>query len=126
MALTRWILVSLFAVCAGGLSAQTTFTVSNTNDSGTGSLRDAITQANATTGADTIQFGVTGTITLTSALPVISENITIDGPGRAALTIARNLASADFRIFETSVIGVELHINELTIQGGRAVQGGAI
>ncbi|MEZ5992945.1 MAG: choice-of-anchor Q domain-containing protein [Planctomycetota bacterium] len=126
MALTRWILVSLFAVCAGGLSAQTTFTVSNTNDSGTGSLRDAITQANATTGADTIQFGVTGTITLTSALPVISENVTIDGPGRAALTIARNLASADFRIFETSVIGVELHINELTIQGGRAVQGGAI
>ena len=42
MTLTRWILVSLFAVCAGGLSAQTTFTVSNTNDSGTGSLRDAI------------------------------------------------------------------------------------
>ena len=46
-----------------------TFTVTNTNDSGAGSLRDAIDDANATSVPDTITFqtGLTGTITLTSA-----------------------------------------------------------
>src|SRR5215212_2726267 len=50
-----------------------TFTVSNANDDGAGSLRAAITSANATAGADTITFDITGpgphTIQLASALP---------------------------------------------------------
>jgi hypothetical protein len=37
---------------------MSTFTVSNTNDSGAGSLRDAINQANANPGADTIVFSL--------------------------------------------------------------------
>jgi hypothetical protein len=52
--------------------------VTNTLDSGAGSLRAAITNANA---GDTIVFTTGGTITLASELPVINKNITIDGNG---------------------------------------------
>jgi len=48
----------------------TTFTVTNLNDSGPGSLRDAISQSNADAGGDTIVFAPTlsGTITLSRPL----------------------------------------------------------
>ena len=64
--------------------------VTNTNDSGPGSLRQAVLDANATTGADAIAFDIGGdgtkTITLTSALPQITAPLTVDGttqPGYA-------------------------------------------
>jgi IPT/TIG domain/S-layer homology domain len=70
-----------------------TFTVTNTSDSGAGSLRDAITQANANPGADTIAFNIPGagvhTITPATDLPVIFDPVTIDGysqPGAAPNT----------------------------------------
>lgn len=66
---------------------MTTFTVTNLNDSGAGSLRDAIDSANTAGGASTITFAVSGTITLTSALPTISQSVTIDAtsaPGATA------------------------------------------
>jgi hypothetical protein len=68
-----------------------TFTVVNTADSGAGSLRDAIVQANATTAADVINFNIGGVITdtkmitLTSSL-TITQPVTIDAttqPGYA-------------------------------------------
>ena len=62
-----------------------TFTVTNTQDSGTGSLRDAIAQANAHSGADKIAFAsaVTGTILLTSGPLTITDDVKINGPGGA-------------------------------------------
>jgi VCBS repeat-containing protein len=60
-----------------------TFTVTNTNDSGAGSLRQALLDANSTVGADTISFAIPGagvkTILPTSALPAVTERVTIDG-----------------------------------------------
>lgn len=60
-----------------------TFTVTNTNDAGAGSLRAAITSANSTVGTDTIAFNIAGagvqTITLASALPTISDAVILDG-----------------------------------------------
>jgi hypothetical protein len=59
------------------------FTVTNTNDSGQGSLRQAIEDANSRSGADTMKFNIPGagvkTISPTSALPVIRQAVTIDG-----------------------------------------------
>jgi len=65
------------------------FTVTTLNSGGAGSLRQAIIDANASPGADTIDFapGVTGEIWLTSNLPTISEGVTITGPGASALAI---------------------------------------
>jgi parallel beta-helix repeat protein len=68
---------------------MTTFSVSNLNDSGLGSLRAAITAANSDSGSPTvISFLVSGTITLTTGdLPVITNKVTIDGtsaPGHAS------------------------------------------
>jgi hypothetical protein len=62
--------------------APATFTVTNTDDAGTGSLRQAITRANATPGGDTIAFAIgTGaqTINLLSALPAITDQVVIAG-----------------------------------------------
>ena len=55
------------------------YTVLNTNDSGTGSLRDAVNQANADGKADTITFDATvfataKTITLTSGAINLNDN----------------------------------------------------
>jgi hypothetical protein len=59
-----------------------TYTVTNTNDSGAGSLRQAILNANANAGADVIDFNIAGTgthtITLASLLPTITGTVTLD------------------------------------------------
>src|SRR5256885_882510 len=59
-----------------------TYTVTNTNNSGAGSLRQAMTDANNHGGADVIAFKIgTGlkTIAPTSPLPTIKDAVTIDG-----------------------------------------------
>ena len=59
-----------------------TFVVTTTADTGYGSLRDALSQANRTTTADTIQFKIgTGlkTIAPKSALPQVMNPVTLDG-----------------------------------------------
>ena len=58
-----------------------------------GDLRYCITQADQTQGDNTINFSVTGTITLSSALPDLSNTtgvMDIEGPGASSLTVARN------------------------------------
>ena len=65
-----------------GVVRGDTFTVTNTSDSGLGSLRWAITNANANPGPDTINFQISGTapfiISLLSALPAATDVTTID------------------------------------------------
>ncbi|HEV2799104.1 MAG TPA: carboxypeptidase regulatory-like domain-containing protein, partial [Pyrinomonadaceae bacterium] len=67
----------------GQISAPpTTITASNTNDSGAGSLRQAILDANAQPGTQTIAFNIGSglqTINLLSALPTITDPLIIDG-----------------------------------------------
>lgn len=61
--------------------ARAAFSVTETADAGAGSLRQAILDANASSGADTITFDIgaaTKSIALTSPLPAISEAVTID------------------------------------------------
>lgn len=55
------------------------FAVDNLNDSGSGSLREAIHQANALNGQDTIVFNASGALELLSPLPAIVEALMIDG-----------------------------------------------
>jgi hypothetical protein len=87
--------------------------VTNTDDSGTGSLRDALAVAND---GDTIDAtGVSGTILLTSGELQVTHNVTINGPGAANLALNGN---ATFRVFENFASNVT--ISGFTITNGLA------
>jgi hypothetical protein len=77
------VLAASLLVAAKPSYASTTFTVINTKDSGAGTLRQAMFDANVTPGADVINFNIAGTdvktITPTTALPKITEAVTING-----------------------------------------------
>lgn len=64
-------------------AAAATFTVTNTADTGPGSLRQAILEANASPGPDAIHFSLAGpgphTIAPASTLPILTQPVTIDG-----------------------------------------------
>src|SRR5260221_11491409 len=88
-------------------------TVTNTSDSGLGTLRDAL--AGAASG-DTIEFGVTGTITLTNGELIVSKSVSILGPGATNLAVNGNHASRVFHIASNTVVS----ISGLTITNGSA------
>jgi hypothetical protein len=99
-----------------------TFTVTNLNDSGPGSLRQAIIDANTTPGPDTVTFTVTGTITLTSGQLTVTDDLTIDGPGAASLTVSGNNAS---RVMQVSG-GAAVTLRGVTVANGSADGGSGI
>lgn len=117
----------LAAVCAAALVAfpstgmpapqqpAAAFVVTNVADSGPGSLRQSILDANAAAGPHTISFGVTGTIALASPLPIITQALTISGPGVDQLTIS---GDGTFGIFE---VQNALAIDHVTVRGGYGV-----
>ncbi len=87
------ILVPVLVALASIPALAAVFTVTTTADSGVGSLRQAILDANGNAGDDTIAFGIPGggvhTIAPASALPTITDAVTIDGytqPGSSANT----------------------------------------
>lgn len=69
--------LALMLSSAAAASADT-FNVSNTADSGPGSLRDAITLANATPGDDIVRFTVTGLLKPATPYPATVGKILID------------------------------------------------
>ena len=104
-----------------GRQLLSTFTVSNTSDSGAGSLRQAILSSNATTGGANIinfQIGSGGaqTITLASPLPHVSHAVAINGASQpntgSVPSITLNGANAG-----TNAIGLELTASNSTISG---------
>jgi len=113
-----------FCVGYTTLARATAITVSNLNDSGPGSLREAILDANSSLGLDNINFDASltgGTILLTSGYLTITDDLNILGLGATNLTISGNNSSNVF------IIGaVAVQIDGLTISGGRSTSGGAI
>jgi hypothetical protein len=87
--------------------------VTNLNDSGAGSLRQAISDADAG-GTITFQAGLTGAITLASQL-TIDKELTIQGPGANLLTISGNNA---VRVF--NITAGDVTLTGLTIANGQA------
>ena len=99
-------------------SGPATIMVINTDDSGPGSLRDAL-QISAP--GDTIRFSITGTITLTTGELTVDKDLTIQGPNTRAITISGNHASRVFNVTSGSVV-----ISGLTIADGSAEWGGGL
>ncbi|MCA8915710.1 MAG: hypothetical protein KDB90_09885, partial [Planctomycetes bacterium] len=95
---------------AGSLSAAT-FTVTNTNDSGAGSLRQAILDHQSAGGTNTIDFTVSGTVTLASNLPTFNTgDLTVNGHASGS-TID---GAGSFRAFAADN-ALALTLNGLTI-----------
>src|SRR5262249_44928302 len=88
-------------------------TVTNTNDSGPGSFRQALADA---TNGDTIEFAVTGTIGLTSGQLVVDKSLTISGPGADSLAVNGNAKSRVFYVGPDAI----LTISQLSITNGNA------
>lgn len=93
-------------------------TVTNTADSGQGTLRNVL--AGAINGAVIDATGVAGTITLTSGELAVPLSVTILGPGPTGLTVSGNHASRVFNITGTNVT-----IDGLTIANGQSTLNGA-
>ncbi len=103
-----------------------TLTVESRADSGPGSLRTAIAEANASPGADRIGFApsLVGSIELKSALPTITAPVSIEGPGAGALSLHGDGTSGLLSI-DLAEAG-EVNVAGLTLSGGVAEAGGAI
>jgi predicted outer membrane repeat protein len=100
-------------LCAVAIPAHAaTITVTNTNDSGPGSLRQALANAN---NGDTIDFAVTGTISLTGGGLLIAKNVTISGPGADQLSIDGNQMDIVFGVDPDKTAS----ISALTIRNGQ-------
>ena len=120
------------------LASAATFTVTNTNDSGAGSLRRAIVDANADAVIDLIHFAIpvgscaadgVCTITLDSTLPDIVEGVVIDGTtqpryGSAPANVCAAPSTPSYmRIFITSTAD---DIINITASGQTTLRGLAI
>ncbi|MGZ7042839.1 MAG: choice-of-anchor Q domain-containing protein, partial [Thermoanaerobaculia bacterium] len=110
------------AIAAPSHAAQ--FQVSTLADSGAGSMRDAVAQANAAAGADQIVFtgaATSGTIALASEI-AITDELTLTGPGTRALSI-----TSSGRIFNVTSGILNVSLTDLTLENANASgNGGAI
>ena len=98
-------------------AAATTTVTSVADDGSAGTLRYAI--ANAASG-DTINFSVTGIITLALGTLEISKDLTIAGPAAASLAISGNNMYTVFQIDS----GFAVSISGVTIENGDSIGNG--
>ncbi|MEO0452767.1 MAG: choice-of-anchor Q domain-containing protein [Verrucomicrobiota bacterium] len=112
LACTRGIAICLLTLSWGLPLQAATFNVTSLADSGTGSLREAITSAEANAEADEINFQISGTINIGSTLPTITTEIAINGSGQAVILDGVNNGMRAFFINSGAVVT----ISDLTIQ----------
>jgi hypothetical protein len=119
----------IFALEAGALAAGT-FTVTNTDDAGPGSLRQAILDANASAGLDTIAFNIPGagvhTITPSTPLDALTDPVVIDGytqPGSSVNTDPIGTNAVLLIELDGTGIGGPFSIALNVTKGGSTIQG---
>ena len=103
--------------------ALATFTVTTANDAGAGSLRTAITSANAAAGTDTIVFNIAGagahTISLTTALPTITDTVILDATTQSGYAAGSPVIVLDGTGAGAEASGFVLQASNSTITGFR-------
>jgi parallel beta-helix repeat protein len=131
-------------------TAPAIYTVTNVNDAGAGSLRQAILDANTNGGADTIQVSILGApgpkqIGLASDLPLITEGVMIDATTQAGWAgnpivelSGNNVATKGFAVDASGVtirgwvingirgIGIELENSKNPAVGNNVIEGNYI
>jgi hypothetical protein len=100
------LIAAIVALALGNTAQAINLLVYNTNNSEAGSLRQAIDDNRTLGGGNGFIFSnvVTGTITLASGELIISNNVTITGPGPNVLTVSGNNASRVFHLNATVII----------------------
>jgi predicted outer membrane repeat protein len=93
-----------------------TYTVTNANDSGPGSLREALDNAEIRPGHDTIVINANGTVTLQNELRTIEDDLTIVGPGADQFSVSGDNQIRVFSIGNTATVT----ITGITIRDGNA------
>ena len=122
----RFSILMIILIFSSLSASAATLSVSNNNDSGAGSLRQAVIDA---TSGDTINFSITGTITLTSGQILIDKNLTIIGPGSSNLAIDGNNNDRIFYISlnrTVTIFGLSLQNGESTDYGGAIYNEGTL
>lgn len=109
--------LSIF-LSAGPVFGNTIWTVLNTNDSGMGSLRQAIASAS---NGDVIQFAVSGQIVVATPL-TFGPSVTVTGPGVGSLSISGGNSVGVFIINA----GASVEMSGLQVTGGSSLLGGCI
>ena len=109
------------------LGPSATFSVTTLNASGPGSLFQAVQDANANPGADTITFqpGLTGIIALTATLNV-TDSVSIIGPGPGVLSVSGGNTRRVFYLYSSSNSPLTATITGLTIRDGSSGGGAGI
>ena len=112
--------ICMVLVCGTTMATHATIIpVTNTNESGPGSLRQALAIAN---NGDTIDAsGISGVISLTSGELLVETSVTINGPGADVLAVDGNMIS---RVFRTPVSGKTITISGFMIRNGHAGNAG--
>lgn len=96
--------------------------MSNTDDAGEGSLRQAVQDANENPGYDIIEVNVTGTITLLTGELVVTDGMRLNGPGVRLLTLSGNGSS---RIFSFGAPdAAEYILRNITLSSGFSGEAG--
>jgi hypothetical protein len=115
--------LAFVALAAPALASAQTFTVTDLADSGAGSLRQAVSEANSAAGADQVVFapGLAGRIVFEGVGIVISGPVAIVGPGASQLLIEQHAAH---RVFELEPSSGAVTISGLHLAGGTAPSGG--
>jgi hypothetical protein len=107
--------LAIGAALAASAAHAADFPVTTAADAGAGSLRDAISQANASAGPDSISFAGVDSITLTSGQIDITDDLVVNGPDDGVV-ISGNDAS---RVFGVTQQGASLELNRVVLTSGR-------
>jgi CSLREA domain-containing protein len=110
---------------------QVNSTADTVADDGVCTLREAIISANSNSpsgeepgecsGTDDISIETTGVVNLTGALPDLSSDMTIEGPGAGQFRVSRS-SGGDYRIFHVTS-GTQVSISGMTVSGGKVSSG---
>jgi len=114
------------AILAPGAAADT-FTVTNLDNNGPGSLRRAVNLANGNPGLDQVVFqsSLSGVLALNSAVYVY-DGVEIAGPGANQVTVDGQGADRILSLYGLPADNRRVAVSDLTLQGGYADYGGAI